>query len=104
MGALTSRPYAFQGRSWELKSIAAFDILDANCTPIRIDLRGTEVMRILPLITNHEDWITDKIRFTYDSFNLTRLTTPMFHLPEYEITRKKKFQRKTNWLTEFAYC
>ena len=79
VGALTSKPYAFTGRAWELVSTESIDILDSLCSNIRIDSRGSEVMRILPrlnyLINN--EWITDKIRFCHNSLKQQRILSPM---------------------------
>lgn len=59
MGALTAKPYAFRYRPWELQAIETFDFLDAFCSPIRIDVRGLQVIRILPrsLNFNTDIWI-----------------------------------------------
>ena len=78
VGALTSKPFSFTGRSWELLNIESIDILDSVCSSIRIDIKGSIVMRILPVKNNklNEDWITDKIRFSYDSFLLQRIMMP----------------------------
>lgn len=79
VGALTSKPFAFTSRPWELKSYNSIDILDSLHSNIRVDIRGTKIMRILPRINYdlNEDWITDKIRFSYDSFRRQRLYDPM---------------------------
>lgn len=79
VGALTSKPFAFTSRPWELRSHNSIDILDPLHSNIRVDVRGTKIMRILPRVNNiiNEDWITDKIRFSYDSFRRQRLYEPM---------------------------
>jgi NADH dehydrogenase (ubiquinone) Fe-S protein 1 len=79
VGALTSKPFAFTSRPWELKSYNSIDILDSLHSNIRIDIRGTKIMRILPRTNSliNEDWITDKIRFSYDGFRRQRLYDPM---------------------------
>lgn len=79
VGALTSKPYAFTARSWELRSVQSIDILDTLGSSIRIDARGSEIMRILPVYNKQtdEEWITDKVRFCYDGLKLQRLTVPM---------------------------
>src|SRR3546814_536355 len=68
VGALTSKPFAFSARSWELKKTQSVDVLDAVGSNIRIDSRGGEVMRVLPRLNEdvNEDWIADKKRFAYD--------------------------------------
>ncbi|CAH58153.1 NADH-quinone oxidoreductase subunit G [Ehrlichia ruminantium] len=78
VGALTSKPYAFKARSWELRHCETIDILDAVCSNIRVDTRGLEVMRILPRVNEeiNEEWISDKTRFSYDGLKLQRLDRP----------------------------
>jgi len=77
VGALTSKPYSFKARPWELDTFENVDILDSLYTPIRIDRKNTEIIRILPTIKKNlnKDWITDRIRYIYDSFNKFRLNT-----------------------------
>lgn len=79
VGALTSKPYAFTARSWELRSTESIDVSDALGCNIRIDSRGTEVMRIVPRMNEdiNEEWISDKARFQYDGLKRQRLTAPM---------------------------
>ncbi len=79
VGALTSKPYAFKARSWELKKVASIDVLDAVGCNIRVDARGGEVMRILPKINEeiNEEWLSDKARFSYDGLKCQRLDVPM---------------------------
>ena len=79
VGALTSKPYAFTVRPWELKNIESIDIFDGIGSNIRIDIRGTELMRILPKANSYinQQWITDKARFSYDGLQNQRLETPM---------------------------
>ena len=79
VGALTSKPYAFTARQWELKPTESIDVSDALGCNIRIDTRGTEVMRILPRNNElvNEDWISDKARFQYDGLQRQRLNVPM---------------------------
>jgi len=75
VGALTSKPYAFKARSWELKKTESIDILDAVGSNIRVDAKGKEVMRILPRTNDliNEEWISDKTRFAYDGLKMQRL-------------------------------
>lgn len=75
VGALTSKPYAFRARSWELKKTPSIDIMDGVGSNIRIDSRGIEVMRILPDLNEeiNEEWISDKTRFCYDALKYQRL-------------------------------
>jgi NADH-quinone oxidoreductase subunit G len=79
VGALTSKPYAFKARSWELKKTESIDVLDAVGSNIRIDSRGREVLRVLPRLNENinEEWIADKSRFSYDGLIYQRLDVPM---------------------------
>lgn len=79
VGALTSKPFAFTARSWELQSTESVDVLDAVGSNIRIDIRGSEIMRVLPRLNEeiNEEWISDKTRFSYDGLKRQRLTRPM---------------------------
>lgn len=79
VGALTSKPYAFEARPWELKKTESIDVLDAVGSNIRIDSRGLVVMRIQPRLNEdiNEEWISDKTRFAYDGLKTQRLTTPL---------------------------
>ncbi len=78
VGALTSKPYAFTARPWELRKTETIDVMDAVGSNIRVDVRGREVMRILP--RNHdgvnEEWLSDKSRFVWDGLNRQRLDRP----------------------------
>jgi len=78
VGALTSKPYAFTARSWELKKTESIDVFDAVGCNIRVDTRGAEVMRILPRINENvnEEWISDKSRFACDGLKRQRLDQP----------------------------
>ena len=78
VGALTSKPYAFTARPWELKKTESIDVHDAIGSNIRVDSRGGEVMRILPRLHEgvNEEWISDKTRFSYDGLKKRRLDTP----------------------------
>lgn len=79
VGALTSKPYAFTVRPWELKSIESIDIFDAMGSNIRIDIKGSQIMRVLPKANNkiNQQWISDKTRFAYDGLKCQRLYYPM---------------------------
>ena len=78
VGALTSKPYAFKARPWELKKTETIDVMDAVGSNIRIDVRGREVMRVLPRLHEdvNEEWISDRTRFAYDGLNNARLDRP----------------------------
>ena len=75
VGALTSKPYSFKGRSWELTNYRTIDILDSINSDIIVSLKGSQVLRILPCFTsqNISEWISDKTRFFYDSFDYFRI-------------------------------
>ena len=79
VGALTSKPYAFRARPWELVHYESIDVLDGLGSNIRVDARGMEVMRILPRLNDdvNEEWINDKSRFACDGLRTQRLTTPL---------------------------
>ena len=78
VGALTSKPYAFNARPWELVKTESIDVMDAVGSAIRVDSRGREVMRILPRINEaiNEEWISDKTRFIWDGLKSQRLDRP----------------------------
>jgi len=78
VGALTSKPYAFQARPWELTKTESIDVMDACGSAIRVDTRGREVMRILPRVNEaiNEEWISDKTRFIWDGLRTQRLDRP----------------------------
>lgn len=78
VGALTSRPYAATARSWELKKTKSIDVMDGVGSAIRIDSKNDEVMRIVPICNDeiNDEWITDKIRFSYDGLKVQRLDRP----------------------------
>nr|7ZM7_A Chain A, NADH-ubiquinone oxidoreductase-like protein [Thermochaetoides thermophila DSM 1495]7ZMB_A Chain A, NADH-ubiquinone oxidoreductase-like protein [Thermochaetoides thermophila DSM 1495]7ZMG_A Chain A, NADH-ubiquinone oxidoreductase-like protein [Thermochaetoides thermophila DSM 1495] len=101
VGALTSKPYAFRARPWELKRTESIDVLDGLGSNIRVDSRGLEVMRILPRLNDdvNEEWINDKTRFACDGLKTQRLTMPL-------VRRDGKFEPAT-WeqaLTEIAHA
>jgi NADH-quinone oxidoreductase subunit G len=78
VGALTSKPYAFAARPWELNKTESIDVMDAVGCAIRIDTRGREVMRILPRVNDdvNEEWISDKTRHVVDGLRAQRLDQP----------------------------
>jgi len=90
VGALTSKPYAFRARPWELYHTETVDVLDGLGSNIRVDARGLQVMRILPRLNDdvNEEWINDKTRFACDGLSTQRLTTPL-------IRRDNQFQPAT---------
>jgi NADH-quinone oxidoreductase subunit G len=78
VGALTSKPYAFAARPWELAKTETIDVMDAVGSAIRVDTRGREVMRILPRVNDdvNEEWISDKTRHVVDGLRTQRLDQP----------------------------
>jgi NADH-quinone oxidoreductase subunit G len=78
VGALTSKPYAFAARPWELNKTESVDVMDALGSAIRVDTRGREVMRILPRVNEdvNEEWISDKTRHIVDGLRAQRLDQP----------------------------
>ncbi|HWJ87289.1 MAG TPA: NADH-quinone oxidoreductase subunit NuoG [Pelagibacterium sp.] len=96
VGALTSKPYAFQARPWELIKTESIDVMDAVGSSIRVDARGREVMRILPRIHEgvNEEWISDKTRFIWDGLRTQRLDRPY-------VKKGGKLQAAT-WAEAFA--
>ena len=78
VGALTSRPYAFTARPWELNKTESIDVMDAVGSNIRVDARGAQVMRVLPRLNEdvNEEWISDKARYAIDGLRRQRLDRP----------------------------
>ena len=78
VGALTSKPYAFHARSWELRKAESVDAMDAVGASVRIDTRGNEVMRIMPRLNDdvNEEWLSDRSRFACDGLRRQRLDKP----------------------------
>ena len=97
VGALTSKPYAFTARPWELTKTESIDIHDAVGSNIRVDAKGQKVMRILPRLNEdiNEEWINDKTRFSYDGLALQRLDRPY--------VRKQGKLVATNWQEALQY-
>ena len=78
VGALTSKPYAFNARPWELKKTESVDVMDALGSAIRVDARGSAVLRVLPRTNEaiNEEWISDKTRYAVDGLARQRLDQP----------------------------
>jgi len=78
VGALTSKPYSFTSRPWELRKTESIDVMDAVGSNVVVNTRGGEVMRIIPRLNEevNEEWLADKARFSYDGLKRQRLTTP----------------------------
>ena len=96
VGALTSKPYAFTARPWELGKTQSVDVMDALGSAIRVDTRGREVMRILPRINENvnEEWISDKTRHVVDGLRAQRLDRPY--------VRENGRLRAASWAEAFA--
>jgi NADH-quinone oxidoreductase subunit G len=96
VGALTSKPYAFAARPWELSKTETIDVMDAIGSAIRVDTRGREVMRILPRVNDdvNEEWISDKTRHVVDGLRSQRLDQPYIRV-------NGRLQSAT-WLQAFA--
>ncbi|MDX1402165.1 MAG: NADH-quinone oxidoreductase subunit NuoG, partial [Kiloniellales bacterium] len=97
VGALTSRPYAFAARPWELRKTYSIDVMDAMGSSIRIDTRGREVMRVLPSLHEdvNEEWIHDKTRYACDGLRRQRLDKPY-------IRNEKNKLRPASWEEAFG--
>lgn len=78
VGALTSKPYSFTSRPWELRKTESIDVMDAVGSNVVVNTRGGEVMRIIPRLNEevNEEWLADKARFSYDGLKRQRLTSP----------------------------
>ncbi|MBN9062240.1 MAG: NADH-quinone oxidoreductase subunit G [Rhizobiales bacterium 65-9] len=96
VGALTSKPYAFNARPWELQKTESIDVMDAAGSAIRVDSRGREVMRIMPRVNDdvNEEWISDKTRFIWDGLKSQRLDRPY--------VRENGRLRPASWQEAFA--
>jgi NADH-quinone oxidoreductase subunit G len=96
VGALTSKPYAFNARSWELTKTQSVDVMDALGSAIRVDARGPAVLRVLPRVNDavNEEWISDKTRYACDGLSRQRLDRPMI--------RENGRLRPASWTEAFA--
>jgi len=96
VGALTSKPYAFTARSWELKHTQSVDVMDAIGSNIRVDTRGAAVMRFLPRLHEeiNEEWISDKTRYVFDGLKARRLDAAY--------VRKNKKLTAASWADAFV--
>ena len=100
VGALTSKPYAFEARPWDLKKTETIDVMDAVGSNIRVDTYGWEVKRILPRINEdiNEEWISDKTRYACDGLLKQRLDVP--YVRENGKLRKISWNEALNFITE----
>lgn len=97
IGALTSKPYAFKARSWELQSVESIDIFDSICSNIKIDMKGSEIARILPVNNKYinDEWLSDKSRHAYDGLKRWRFIYPML--------KKNNIFIQTSWKEAFDF-
>ena len=95
VGALTSKPYAFEARPWDLKKTETIDVMDAVGSNIRVDTYGWEVKRVLPKVNEdiNEEWISDKTRYACDGLSKQRLDTPY--------VKENGKLKKTSWDNAF---
>lgn len=102
VGALTSKSYAFKARPWELKNLESIDIFDSLGSNIRIDVKGNEIVRILPKRHDYlnEEWITDKIRFSFEGLKNNRIVFPMYRNNKNSLLQSCSFSFLFNYLTE----
>src|SRR6202161_94957 len=96
VGALTSKPYAFNARPWELRKTESVDVMDAQGANIRVDTRGRDVLRVLPRLNEeiNEEWISDKTRHACDGLRRQRLDRPLL--------RKSGRLVEVSWAEAFA--
>lgn len=102
VGALTSKPYAFTARSWELKKTDSIDVHDGLGANIRVDSRNDEVMRILPRVNDsiNEEWIDDRTRFAYDGLKKNRLDKPYIKDEETKKLRPADWSEAISFLSD----
>lgn len=95
VGALTSKPYAFTARSWELTKIESIDILDSMCSNVSYHVYSGTIIRVLPILHLgiNEEWISNRTRFSYDSYILQRITVPLVNTNNNLV--------KSNWFNVF---
>lgn len=95
MGALTSKPYSFTARPWELTDRSTYDTSDTYLSPIKVSVRGNSVIRVLPNLDENilSEWISDKIRFSYDSIN---------HFKDSDIFRFHRVKFSSFWINFFS--
>ena len=96
VGALTSKPYAFNARPWELRKTTSIDVMDAMGAAIRVDAKGDAVLRIMPQVNEevNEEWLSDKSRFVWDGLQRQRLDKPYI--------RENGKLRPASWAEAFA--
>lgn len=108
VGALTSKPYAFLARPWELDHMESIDILDSLCSRIRIDTRGNTILRILPKYSYRANqmWISDRARFFYESVMRQRIMNPLINLNRLRYNDGNQSMHpfyRSSWIMAFSY-
>lgn len=108
VGALTSKPYAFLARPWELDHIESIDILDSLCSRIRIDTRGNTILRILPRYSSraNQAWISDRARFFFESVLCQRIINPLVNLNRETDSAARNMKHpfyRCSWEMAFSY-
>ena len=95
MGALTSKPYAFNARPWELQSFESIDLGDSVGSSIRMDARGSTILRVLPTLNEflNEEWINDRTRFSYDGLASQRLVSPLVRVLKSDVFSKVSWSK-----------
>jgi NADH dehydrogenase/NADH:ubiquinone oxidoreductase subunit G len=95
VGALTSKPYAFSSRPWELKTVDTIDLSDGVGSNIKLNFKETEVVRVLPVTNDsvNEEWISDKTRFSFDGLKRLRVADPFL--------KDNNSLKKISWPTAF---
>lgn len=101
IGALTAIPYSFNSRPWELKTLENIDLTDSFCSNINIQYRGSQILRIIPLINEliNDEWITDKARFAFDKLNKWKRVIPLLT----RVKQKKIINIKFSWKKIFIH-
>ena len=100
VGALTSKPYEYVARPWELKKTQSIDVFDAVGSNIRIDSKGDKILRVLPRINDeiNDEWISDKTRFAYDGLNYQRIDK--FYSRNLKINLAEELEENTSKYTQ----
>lgn len=94
VGALTSKPYSFKSRPWELKTLESIDLQDSLGSNIKINYRGSDILRVIPNLNEaiNEEWISDRARFSYDSLNRWRFNSPLIKNRTSGVYEEKSWQ------------
>jgi len=102
LGALTSKPYTFNARPWELRFSFVIDVFDGLGAILCVDSRGLDLLRVRPFVSaGFDEWITDKARFAFDSYSRQRLVAPLFS--GLVLLRSMFYLPKTGWFFVFNH-